>query len=957
MRLSTIIPVIFLPIVLTTQAFPQQSTPLEIIVNSPRGATSTIDQSQMIFVSFNQAMVPLKEVPQGEDAGPMLIEPGIKGKYRWMGTRTLAFIPADTLPFATRYTITVPSGTKSLSGDVLQGQFRWDFETPRPKIVSMLPYNGQRFVELDHAIRIQFNQPVNPDVVSKFISIEEHSSAGTAYPTYSARWPTEEEEKPSDETRRWRFQSQFPLNYTVVFSPMVPLRKAASYTVRCKRDLPGAQGPLGMSTEFSFSFSTFNELSFVRVKNEDKFNPAQSLVLIFSNPVPVKEVAKLLVFDPPLNVDPNQFGWDYQGEEVSIQLPLSPEKEYTGMISAGLKDRFDNEIKHDTHFTFRTGSFAPYVRMTTGPGVIEAYESHRYPVSFMNIDSVHLQMGKVAPAGIVPLMRRMDFSYYEQLAEEEGILETQESKSEHPAEFSISRMWRIGGTRNKQSVRPIELDDVLGKSLRGVAIVQVDNRLSDPHHRFYKAVVQVTNIGITAKFGPGTSLVWATNLKDASPIADAEVELRSDSNEVVWTGKTDAKGLAKGPGWGSVGLLSNDEWRQPRLWVIVRSGEEVAFSSSDWQEGIEPWQFGLVQDWNPKLEPMLGSIMTDRGLYKAGEQVEIKGVVRVRKEGVWRIPGKIDLRLFIHNPRNEEIMTAYPRTNQYGSFASSLPLKPGTPLGYYSMSLESKEMVKGKETWTGIGSETFRVEAFRPAEFEVIAQSQEKSYIVGDTFKGFLSARYLFGAALKNEPVTWRVSVTNTSWQPEGFDGYYFGPMYWLSRYSGRSGYRLLVSKQEKLDEKGGIVVSADLKVGEITGAASLLFEGDVTSPSRQQISGRTSVSCSRRRLLYRDCTINNIHPGRLDTDVQTCCDHTRRQECFRSITRRQSDPTDLALCAESGIRRTVCLDVRGGQYCCGFFCGVEWREPDRDHVQDKAGRILLHRSGRERQTGQLHPD
>lgn len=842
MRLSTTIPTISLTIALTLQTFSQQSTPLEVIVASPKGATSTIDQSQMIFVSFNQAMVPLKEVPQDEDTGPMLIEPKIKGKYRWMGTRTLAFIPADTLPFATKYTITVPPGTKSLSGDILQGEFHWDFETPRPRVISMLPYNGQRFVELDHAIRIQLNQPVNPDIASRFISIEEHSSAGTAYPTYSARWPTEEEEKPSDEMRRWRFQIQLPREYTLVLTPKVPLRKAAAYTVRCKKDLPGVQGSLGMAGEFLFSFSTFNELSFVRVKNEDRFNPAQSLVLIFSNPVPVKEVAKLIVFDPPVVVDLNQYGWDYQGEEVSIQLPLIPEQQYTGMIKAGLKDRFGNEIKQDTRFTFRTGSFAPYVRMTTGPGVIEAYESHRYPVSFMNIDSVHLQMGNVPPDRIVPLMRRMDFSYYQQLAEEEGILENQESKSEHQSEFSISKMWRIGGTRNKQSVRPIELDDVLGEASRGVALVQVDNLLSDPHHRFYKTVVQVTNIGITAKFAPGTSLVWATNLKDASPIGNADVELRSDSNEVVWTGKTDEKGLAKGPGWGSVGLRSNDEWRQPRLWVIVKSREDVAFSSSDWQEGIEPWQFGLVQDWNPRLEPMLGSLMTDRGLYKAGEQVEIKGVVRVRKQGVWRIPGKIDLRLLIHDPRNEEIMTAYPRINPYGSFATTLPLKSGTPLGYYSMSVESKEMVKGKETWTGIGSETFRVEAFRPAEFEVIAQSQEKSYIVGDRFKGFLGARYLFGAALKNEPVTWRVSVTNTSWQPEGFDGYYFGPMYWLSRYSGRSGYRLLVSKQEKLDEKGGIEVSTDLKVGEITGTASLLFEGDVTSPARQQISGRTSV-------------------------------------------------------------------------------------------------------------------
>ena len=826
---------------LLTLSFSQEKSLLEVVVSSPRGETATIDQTQTIFVSFNEAMVPLKEVPQDEDSGPMIIEPKMRGKYRWMGTRTLAFIPADTLPFATGFTVTIPAGTRSIAGDRLGKEHRWQFETPRPRVVEALPYNGQRFVELDHSVRILFNQRMNPEAASRFISIEERIGSGITYPPYTARWPTEEEDKPKEAPGRWRFRARLPREHSLVLLPQSPLRKGVLYTIRCKRDLPGAEGTLGMKAEFTSLFSTFNELRFVGVKN-DGFSPSQPLVLIFSNPVPVKEVAKRLVFDPPLSVDLDQFGWDFQGEEVAISLPLSPEQKYKGTIKAGLKDRFGNEIREDTEFTFHTGSFASYVRMTTGPGVLEAYESHRYPVTLMNIDSVYLQMGKIEADRIVPLMRRMDFSYYSQLAGEEGVLENVDTKSEHQSEFTISKMWRIGAARNKQAVKPIALDSVVGESGLGIVLVQVDNLRAEPNHRYYKSVLQVTNLGITAKFSPRSTLVWVTNLKDASPVGEARVELRSDSNGVVWSGKTDARGLASGPGWGLAGLRSEHEWRQPRLWVIVTSSDDVAFSSSDWQQGIEPWEFGIAQDWNPKLEPMQSSLMTDRGLYKAGEEVEFKGVVRLRREGIWKIPPKVDLRLTVHNSRNEEVMTAYPTLSPFGSFATSLPLKSEAMLGYYSMTLASKDVVKGKETWTDIGGGTFRVEAFRPAEFEVIARSEEKSYTVGDTFRGFLGARYLFGAALKNEPVTWRVSVTGTSWQPEGFEGYYFGPMSWLSQYTGRNTYRLLLSKVDKLDDKGGIQVSTDLKVGEISRTVSLLFEGDVTSPTRQQISGRTSV-------------------------------------------------------------------------------------------------------------------
>lgn len=819
-------------------AYAQTPSKLEVVVAAPQGETPTIDQTQTIFVSFSEPMVPLKEVPPDESTGPMEIQPKIKGKYRWMGTRTIAFIPAGPLPYATQFVVRVPAGTSSLAGKKLEKEYRWVFETPRPRVVTFSPYNTQRFVELDHKITIQFNQKIDPDKVGPFLSIEENVAGARSYPPFSVRLPKPDEIK----LKYVQANAESIAVRSLFISLNDPMRKGATYTVRAKAGLPGTEGPLGMISDHVFSFSTFNELSFVRVKNEDRFNPAHSLVLIFSNPVSIKDVARLLVFEPAVKFDVDLIEYDYQIEEVPLRLPLDPERSYNVTLKPGLKDRFGNEITRETMFSFRTGSFKPFVRMTTGPGVIEAYESHKYPVTFMNIDSVRLQMGNLPAGRIVPVMRRLDFSYYSQLAEEEAILEDVDTHREGADEFSRSRIWRIGGPRNKQSVRPLDLDELLGKSTLGVALVQVDNLLPGGDRRYYKALLQVTHLGITAKFSPTSSLVWVTTLKDASPVAGASVEIRNDSNRVVWAGKADAKGLAKAPGWGILGLTGANEWEQPRQWVIVRKGDDMAFSSSDWQNGIEPWQFGLYQEWNPQVEPMQSSIFTDRGLYKAGEQVEIKGIVRSRKETTWGIPRGREFKLVVRNARNEEIMSSEQKLSPFGSFALSLPLKPTSPLGYYSIELAVKEPSKPKEPWTSIGHDQFRVEAFRPAEFEVTARSDQKSYIVGDTFAGSLTARYLFGAPLKNEPVTWRTSVTATSWRPEGFDGYFFGPMHWLTRYTGRSSYRLLTSKQEWLDDQGGIRVTSGIKVGEVSGSMSLLFEGDVTSPTRQQISGHTSV-------------------------------------------------------------------------------------------------------------------
>jgi uncharacterized protein YfaS (alpha-2-macroglobulin family) len=64
----------------------------------------------------------------------------------------------------------------------------------------------------------------------------------------------------------------------------------------------------------------------------------------------------------------------------------------------------------------------------------------------------------------------------------------------------------------------------------------------------------------------------------------------------------------------------------------------------------------------------------------------------------------------------------------------------------------------------------------------------------------------------------------------------------WLSSYSEGYGYRQLDSRTIQLDGGGSATVKVPLNVGELRGPSSLLLEADVTSPTRQVISSRTSV-------------------------------------------------------------------------------------------------------------------
>ena len=814
-----------------------QQQEVKIVVTSPLGQTSTIDQSQQIFATFNQPMVPLKEVPEDEATGPLLIVPAIQGKYRWLGTATIAFIPEKPLPSATAYAVTVPAGTPSVSGQTLKAAVQWRFETPRPRVVMTNPYQSQRFVELDHAILITFNQKIDPRAVSAFVSIEERNAGNVTYPAYSAGRPTGPNVRNPEQT--------------VQITPAAKFQKGSTITVRVKAGLLGVEGPLGMQGDYVLSFSAYNEFICKGVTNPPSFEPRNSLQIVFSNPVSQREVARHISFDPPIPVDAESF-YDYSESVIYFSLPLKAEQSYTMTISEGLKDRFGNELTGQRVFAFKTGSFRPSVRMVTGQGILEAYESHKYPVTFVNVDSVTLQLARIKPDKIVEVMQRLDYSYYQKLAWEQAIREWVTTVSEDPGLFNVSRVWKTSVKRNEPAVRPVDLDEVLGTAKTGVVLLQVQNNFfPQEYQRYLKSLIQVTHLGITAKFSPTDNLIWVTTLKDATPIGGARVEVRNDSNKVLWTGTTDRDGFAKTPGWGKLGLASgnsggdeeyyHDYGRQPRLWVIVRHNDDVAFSSSDWNNGIEPYTFNVMYDWNPKFEPVEGSIFTDRGLYKAGEQVEIKSILRIRRDGSWRIPlNTLALKFTVRNSRSEEVFTQEPTLSPFGTFANSVALKPDAPLGYYSVSLEMKELRKGKERWTRVASSSFRVEAFRAAEFDVSVRLNKPSYIIGDEFSGTISGRYLFGGAMNNEPVRWRLTSNPASWSPPGHEGYWFGRQGWLSRYA--SGYKNLGTGEDTLDSQGLFTMKEILKIGELQGPQYVMLEGDITSRSRQVITGRASV-------------------------------------------------------------------------------------------------------------------
>src|SRR3989440_4626287 len=149
---------------------PEQKTagPLEVLRFAPEGDVPIAPQ---LSITFSQPMV---AVTSNDDLAaqdvPVKLTPQPPGKWRWVGTKTLLFVPDGRFPMATEYSVTVPAGTRSVKGGTLTQSRIWSFDTPPPTLKTRYPDDdGTR--PRDELMFIEFDQRIDPAAVLQTIKV------------------------------------------------------------------------------------------------------------------------------------------------------------------------------------------------------------------------------------------------------------------------------------------------------------------------------------------------------------------------------------------------------------------------------------------------------------------------------------------------------------------------------------------------------------------------------------------------------------------------------------------------------------------------------------------------------------------------------------------------------------------------------------------------------------------
>ena len=166
----------------------------------------------------------------------------------------------------------------------------------------------------------------------------------------------------------------------------------------------------------------------------------------------------------------------------------------------------------------------------------------------------------------------------------------------------------------------------------------LDERYGKGRTMYVRTSALVTNLGVHFKLGRENSLAWVTTLDKGLPVAGAAVRVSDCTGRELATGKTDAQGIAQLVGISpQAPACRNDDSYSQAYFVSARaqqpagdgkaSVEDLAFTWSNWNKGIEPWRFNLPTRREVRPDARAHTIL-DRTLLRAGETVSMKHLLR-----------------------------------------------------------------------------------------------------------------------------------------------------------------------------------------------------------------------------------------------------------------------------------------------------------------------------------------
>ncbi len=831
----------------------------------PMEGAQDVRADSPIVVVFNRPVVPLTALAeQANLPQPLVLSPPVAGKGEWLNTSVYVFRPSEPLQAGARYEARVRAGLRDTTGAVLDVDYGWSFTVAQPVVKLLLPSPDTTGVDVRAPISVTFSQPMDRASAQAAFTIDP-PVRGTF------RWAEESPPQEQPPTPAPPEGMPAPLGEVMAFVPEEDYQRGVTYRVTIGTGARAKVGSGALREPAATSFTVVPLPAVVNtepadgavnypVRTDPFFEFSNARVSIqFNAPISESTILPNLSFDPPVTFT-NAFSYyDTYANTFNISLDLQPSTNYVMRIGADVTDRYGVKLGKETVVRFRTGPLPPMLSMQTA-GSIGTYSTLRPTQMFVrwtNISQIDAQLAQLSLEDFYRLTGAPDayaalrqFTFNEQ---------------------NLVRRWsvRLNARLNESGTTLLSLDAQGGVLPTGVYLLELSapelTRAQDYQNFRQRHLLVVSSLHLTLKQGERNALVWATELGSGQPVAGVNIALRDADFNLIGEATTSSEADQIGQA-----LFTLPEGYTPmkRLYAVAGQPGSGLFAivSSDMSNEIEPFQFNLETRYN--FEQAFAYLYTDRPLYRPGQTVFYKGIVRLVNDARYSLlqDGR-SVTLRVLDPMGQQLAEQPIALSDNGTFNGEFMLDSSAMPGYYSLQLcvgrfGNKDAQAGDEPCDYYAA-AFLVASYRPPEFSVALAPEKPDYLEGESIRTTLSAKYFFGGNVSDARVRWTL----------------FARDYIFDRYTGPGNYsfydfadalvspnrfmEMLAEGEGRTDAAGELVITVPADLSRRKGSATLVLEALLTDQSDRTVAARTEVIVHKSPLYFGVATDRYVYqPG-----------------------------------------------------------------------------------------------
>ena len=401
--------------------------------------------------------------------------------------------------------------------------------------------------------------------------------------------------------------------------------------------------------------------------------------------------------------------------------------------------------------------------------------------------------------------------------------------------YSSLRSLALGNAAQEVTsfTRPIARRDPEGIFLQRISLPDLGPgsylAVAELNGRRAATLYNVTDLALVAKSAGSRLLAYAADLHTGQPAAGVPVQALV-GNRPPLTATTDAQGLA----------VLSDAHLDEGAFLLARRGGSQAFIHVYSGEGA--------------AGSLVAYAYSDRPVYRPGDRVYLKGVLRRRQDGGYRVPAGISVQLSVSDPNGNLVIKRGLVTSRFGSYAADFRLRPEALTGSYTVTAD----LPGRQSATS----WVTVASYRKPELNLSLRPLRPRYLIGDYARVAVDSSYYFGSPVAGARVSYTVyrspyyAFPEATEQPlsPAFAGY------WESEEGGDygPGGEYLTEGQVTTDREGRVTIAVKTSGPEPTQEEppeydyQYTVEASISEASRAQVSADTSFLATRGDFVLR---------------------------------------------------------------------------------------------------------